>query len=273
MEFRYPEGMISKRLSVKGYDTHFLESGNPNAEYTFLFIHGNSSTALMWTKLMQEFVEYRCIAPDLPGFGFSKLSGTIPTPKQYIQFVFDFVFQLDLKNIIMVGHEWGVIFGAGAAIQDMGRYSKNIVFNTITEPVMKFGFSYKIGMRKAKAIFKNKIEKGTFNPMDPDRLSMYQKLFSLSPDELTENLERQIPTSKNDKFYALVLNTLSKFESWDIPSIIIFGKDDKYFSSEYAEAFARKMARTELHLLPETGHLAPEERPHEIAEIVKSWLG
>jgi len=44
------------------------ESGSSDAP-AIVFLHGNGASGLMWKAHMERLAEYRCLAPDLPGFG------------------------------------------------------------------------------------------------------------------------------------------------------------------------------------------------------------
>jgi pimeloyl-ACP methyl ester carboxylesterase len=51
-------------------EIHIHETGPPESE-TIIFLHGVGISGSMWTDHMERLVEYHCLAPDLPGFGYS----------------------------------------------------------------------------------------------------------------------------------------------------------------------------------------------------------
>lgn len=54
--------------------------------------------------------------------------------------------------------------------------------------------------------------------------------------------------------------------------LIVWGKNDPFFTVEGAKAYQRDLPKAELHLL-DTGHFALEEEGDFIAERIKAFLG
>ncbi len=59
-------------LVVQGVRVHLLEEGSGPP---VLLLHGNPDTSELWRGVTSRLKErYRCLAPDLPGFGASALT-------------------------------------------------------------------------------------------------------------------------------------------------------------------------------------------------------
>lgn len=101
---------------------------------TFLLLHGEPS----WSHLYEEWIPrltaagYRCVAPDLPGFGRSDK----PTDDAWysyerhceaIRFVIE---SLDLSSINLVVQDWAGPIGLRQAVDHPARYSQIFIFNT-----------------------------------------------------------------------------------------------------------------------------------------------
>ncbi len=101
---------------------------------TFLLLHGEPS----WSHLYEEWIPrltaagYRCIAPDLPGFGRSDK----PTDQSWysyerhceaIRYVIE---SLDLSSISLVVQDWAGPIGLRQAVDAPYRYSQIFIFNT-----------------------------------------------------------------------------------------------------------------------------------------------
>ena len=62
-------GIESKMIRTSRINTHALLSG-PDTGIPVVFVHGNFSAATYWEETMLAMPEkYRCIAPDLRGYG------------------------------------------------------------------------------------------------------------------------------------------------------------------------------------------------------------
>ncbi|MEC5383872.1 alpha/beta fold hydrolase [Aurantimonas sp. C2-6-R+9] len=58
-------------IKIGGASVHFREwgSGSP-----VLLLHGNPDSSVMWDRVASALAtDFRCIAPDLPGFGLSEI--------------------------------------------------------------------------------------------------------------------------------------------------------------------------------------------------------
>jgi len=61
------------------------------------------------------------------------------------------------------------------------------------------------------------------------------------------------------------------FRQFQPPTLIVWGKNDPFFTEEGARAFQRDLKTLELHLLG-TGHFALEEDGHAIAGLIRRFL-
>ena len=61
------------------------------------------------------------------------------------------------------------------------------------------------------------------------------------------------------------------FRQYQPPTLVVWGKNDPFFSVEGAYAYQRDLKTLELHLL-DTGHFALEEDGAEIAELIRRFL-
>ncbi|MGP3534790.1 alpha/beta fold hydrolase [Microbacterium sp. RD1] len=59
----------------------------------------------------------------------------------------------------------------------------------------------------------------------------------------------------------------------DTPVQLIWGADDAWQVVDWAHRLNRAIPGSELHIIDECGHFAPEERPHEVASLITDFLG
>ncbi|MEN0006821.1 MAG: alpha/beta fold hydrolase, partial [Bacteroidota bacterium] len=75
---------------------------------TLLFVHGLGSYLRAWDKNISVLSkDYRCIAVDLPGYGKSSKGNYAFDMQFFAQALQQFIQQLDLKEITLVGHSMG----------------------------------------------------------------------------------------------------------------------------------------------------------------------
>src|SRR5580698_10193250 len=69
-----------QRVEADGVQMFYREAGDPNAP-TVLLLHGYPTSSFMFRELIPRLAgDYRVIAPDLPGFGFTK----VPPERKYV---------------------------------------------------------------------------------------------------------------------------------------------------------------------------------------------
>lgn len=116
-----PTNFVSHMLSTARHRTHYLESG-PADGPLMIFLHGWPEIGLVWRAQMSAFAAqgWRCVAPDLRGFGDSSVPITSDayTNEQVVADMVELHDHLGGKPAIWVGHDWGsVVVGALVAHQ------------------------------------------------------------------------------------------------------------------------------------------------------------
>jgi pimeloyl-ACP methyl ester carboxylesterase len=122
---------VSKDFVVQGAATHVEQYGEGRPA---LFLHGVPDSAELWSPVLGEASrKYRCIAPDLPGFRRSQLpQNFVFSLDGYAAWVNDLVDALGIDEpLMLVGHDWGGIFGLAWACKYPERASRVVVMDTI----------------------------------------------------------------------------------------------------------------------------------------------
>lgn len=127
---RYVEGL-------KGYEglrMHYADEGPPDAQVTFLCIHGEPSWAYLFRKMIPVFTGagHRAVAVDMFGFGRSDkpVDDNVYTYHFHRNALLAFVERLDLRNVCLVVQDWGGLLGLTLPLAAPQRYTRLIVMNT-----------------------------------------------------------------------------------------------------------------------------------------------
>jgi cis-3-alkyl-4-acyloxetan-2-one decarboxylase len=114
-----------------GRAIHFIDHGERDAKQV-LMLHGNPTWSFLWRRVIAELPEYRSVAPDLLGLGFS---GHLPeisdhTLARHADAIADLVRALGLRDFILVGQDWGgpIAMAVGARFPE--RISGVVLGNT-----------------------------------------------------------------------------------------------------------------------------------------------
>jgi haloalkane dehalogenase len=99
----------SRYLEVNGHRLHYIDQGTGTP---VVLLHGNPT----WSYMYRNVIPYldkstRCIAVDLIGMGRSDKPDNSYTFLEHVDYISRFIGQLGLKDIVIVGHDWGMAIG------------------------------------------------------------------------------------------------------------------------------------------------------------------
>jgi len=97
-------------IVVDGIRIHYVDEGS-NDEEVILLMHGEPSWSFIYRHMIPPLLEagFRCVAPDLVGFGRSDkpTEQTDHTYAKHVEWMTKWMVSLDLKNITLFGQDWG----------------------------------------------------------------------------------------------------------------------------------------------------------------------
>jgi pimeloyl-ACP methyl ester carboxylesterase len=125
--------LLSRTFSTPRHTTHYLESG-PSDGPLMIFLHGWPSLSAMWRAQMDAFATdgWRCIAPDLRGYGGSSApaSNDAYTIQDIVTDVAELHEHLGGQPAIWVGHDWGSVV-AGQLAAHAPERSRGLVLTSL----------------------------------------------------------------------------------------------------------------------------------------------
>ena len=276
------------KVEADGVQVFYSAAGDANAP-VILLLHGFPSSSFMFRELIPRLAnDYRLIAPDLPGFGFTE----VPPERQY-SYSFDqlaltmeaFTRVLEIDRYAIYVFDYGAPTGFRLAMVHPDR---------VTAIVSQNGNAYEEGLGDAW----DPIRKYWSAPTKENRDILRQSILtaggtrwqythgvanpgSVPPESYTLDtalLER--PGNKEiqlDLFldYASNVQLYPKFQDYfrksKPPLLAIWGKNDPFFVPAGAEAFRKDIPNAKVQFL-DTGHFATETHAVEIASAMKDFL-
>jgi|SRR5271165_4276764 len=124
----------SRFADVFGGWLHYADEGSGPV---LLMLHGNPTWSIVYRDLIEDLKQdYRCIVPDLAGFGLSKAPpGFSFKPEDHAELIAAFINTLGLSEVTLIGHDWGGPIGLGAMMLAPGRITGLCLGNTWAWPV------------------------------------------------------------------------------------------------------------------------------------------
>ena len=273
--------------TVQGLKLFYREAGS-KASPTIVLLHGFPSSSHMFRDLIPQLADkFHVIAPDYLGFGYSDAPDAG---------AFDYTFDnlavsieellfgvLGLKKFSIYVQDYGAPVGyriasrhqdaiEGIVVQNGNAYAEGI--GAAFDPMKPFWVNrnpetekpVRELLKKETTIFQYTHGVKDVSRISPDSYTMDQ-FFLDRPgnDAIQLNLLHNYQSN-----LALYDGWHEFFRSKQPKTLIVWGKNDPFFTVEGAQAYLRDIPKAELHLL-DTGHFALEDSCEFIAQqIVKS---
>ena len=125
--------LISRTFDKPRHTTHYIACG-PTDGPLMIFVHGWPSIGLMWRAQVESFAAdgWRCIAPDLRGFGGSSAPAAADayTIEKVVADMAELHDHVGGRPAVWVGHDWGCVL-IGALVAHHPERSRGVVLTSL----------------------------------------------------------------------------------------------------------------------------------------------
>lgn len=272
----WPNREASRFVAAGGLTWHVQEAG---AGPVLLLVHGTGAATHSWRGLLPLLArDFRVIAPDLPGHGFTD---PLPTPSlpRMARALADLLRVLGVAPEVAAGHSAGAAILARLCLDGAVSPRLLVGLNAALKPFP--GMAGFIFPAMARALFLNPVTPrvfawsadraaverlihGTGSTLDRTGLDLYRRLF-------------QAPGH--------VAGALGMMAHWDLipldrdlprlkpPLLLIVGGQDRTIAPDVSFGLADRLGgRARVELLRGLGHLAHEEKPEVVAELIRAAM-
>lgn len=252
----------SRFMSVDGNRVHYRDEG---VGEPLVLIHGTASSLHTWDEWVQALkLNYRVIRLDLPGFG---LTGPDRADRYEIEddvrLLRAFLARLGLEKVHLAGSSLGGRIAWQLALEYPGKVESLTLLNALGYPQERWPMPIEMAqwpvMDKIMASFSPRFMYASglkdvyFDASLVDE-GLVDRYFELSryPGNLAAFPKRV--QARLDTDAALIPGIR-------VPTLILWGKEDKYFPVGNAHRFGADIANSRVHVYPYVGHLPMEEVP------------
>ncbi len=238
-----------------------LGSGSP-----LLFLHGGFSTYGHEQCLSTLSKNFNVIAPILPGFGHSELPRTYNDIHDLAYFCLDLIAELELNNVTLVGSCFGGWVAAEMAIRSTQRLNNLILISALGA---KFGDHLTRDITDIHAMYEADVQSSLY--ADPARAQRETK--QLTDDELTAMVRtREAFTLFGWKPYMHNPKLTGWLHRVDLPSLLIWGKQDGMVSLEYGQKYAAAITGSLFEAIDDAGHYPSLEQPETVSALITDFV-
>lgn len=267
----------------------FYREAGPKDAPILLLPHGYPCSSFQYRNLMPALADqWRLIAPDFPGFGYSNTPEDFDyTFDGYASFLKSFTESLQLDKYSLYLHDYGSQIGLRLAMSAPEKINSLIIQNgDIYEDAL--GPKYE-GL---KEYWKDPSPENHKKLEDAVSEDGFRDEFIGETDPVLRNqftpdlwtlAASQLLTVKREKIMVGLMEGLQQNLSWmpkaqaylreyQPPTLIVWGPQDGYMPEKSAKAYLRDLPDAEVHLL-DGGHWLLETHIEEVSAIVRQFLG
>jgi haloalkane dehalogenase len=247
-----------------------------------VFLHGEPTWSFLWRKVIPVVRDagYRCIAPDLPGFGRSDKPIDVEwyTYDRHTASVAALFAELKLQDATIVVHDWGGPIGLRVAVEQPQRIGRMVVLDSgmftghqkMTESWMAFR---ELAQRSEDLPVSFLIRAGCRMAPPANVIAAYDAPF---PNPASKAGARAfpliLPTTPQMDGAATGQRVLAALGSDPRPKLIIWGESDAILPLEAGWRFARAIGAEVDHVIKGVGHYLQEDAGHQVGRMIVRWL-
>ena len=244
--------------------------------------HGEPTWSYLWRHVIPPIVDagFRCIAPDLPGFGRSDKPRDVgwhdyDTHARLAGSLFS---DLDLRGATVVAHDWGGPIGLRAAVEQADRVNRLVVMDTGL-------FTGEQRMSDAWQTFRGFVERTEDLPVgmlvrggclaDPGDavIAAYDAPFpDASYKAGARALPLLIPLTPDAPGAEAGRRTLAALRESTWPTLMLWADSDPVLPLRTGEAFAAALGLPTPDVVPEASHFLQEDQGDLIGRRIADWL-
>lgn len=269
----WPNRMASQKITAGGVDWHVQILGRGP---TLLLLHGTGASTHSWRDVAPLLARrFRIVAPDLPGHGFTPApdarTQSLPGMARAVGGLLD---ALAFSPEVAVGHSAGAAVAARLILDGAIAPQRLIALNGALRPFE--GVAGRLLPGLAKGLF--------LNPLAPRYFA-----WSATPAAVRRLLDGTGSRldARGAALYARLMRNpahiagaLGMMAQWDLhaldrdlprlrlPVDLVVADNDKTVPPKDARWLAHRLANARIHAVPRLGHLAHEEAPQQLAQLV-----
>jgi haloalkane dehalogenase len=272
------------------FEPHFREVGGLRLAHLdegegdpVIFFHGEPTWSYLWRKVIPPVREagYRCIAPDLVGFGRSDkpVDPRWYSYDRHTELAAALLEDLDLRGATVVGHDWGGPIGLRLAVEQPQRISRLVLMDTGL-------FTGEQPMSEAWRRFRDFVERTEDLPISflvrnacargisDEVAAAYDAPFP-GPEHKAgaRAFPLMLPTSPQMRGAAAGRRVLEALREDSRPKLFLWADSDPVIPFKVGERFAAALGADPPQAIANASHFLQEDAGEEIGRRIADWLG
>lgn len=258
----------------QGCSMHYLDEGSG---LPIVMCHGNPTWSYMYRSLIKSLLPgHRCIAYDLPGFGFSDHPPNYGyTPQEHAEWVEALVIEhLKLERFVLVMQDWGGPIGLRLATRHPARVAGMVISNTFIGTPTRT-------LRWFSAIMGSPLGQWFILQKNGFATWLLSAMLNKPSTSTLQAYARPFPTAASRRGTAVFPVQLLQARTWledteqqltalsGVPVELIFGLKDPDMGPSVRNTWLNRFPQSGIQLLPDVHHYTPEDCPTSFVTAVE----
>jgi haloalkane dehalogenase len=247
-----------------------------------IFFHGEPTWSYLWRKVILPVRDagFRCVVPDLPGFGRSDKPTDVDwySYDRHVECIAPLLERLDLREATVVVHDWGGPIGLRLAVEHSERIERLVVLDTGL-------FTGHQKMDAAWHAFRDFVERTDDLPIS----MLVRRACHADPgDGVAAAYDAPFPTPESKagaKAFPLMLpikpdmpgaeagqRVLEALRGDKRPMLMLWADSDPVMPITVGERFAEALGQDRPQVIQDAGHFLQEDQGERIGDLIADWL-
>jgi haloalkane dehalogenase len=266
-------------VAYDGLRMAYLDEGSGEP---VVFLHGEPTWSFLWRKVIPPVRDagYRCIAPDLMGFGRSDKPMDLEwySYDRHTETVSELLSALDVRGATVVVHDWGGPIGLRVAAEHPDRVARIVILDTGL-------FTGHQRMSEAWLRFRDFVARTDDLPVS---LLVRRGCHQDPGDEIAAAYDAPFPNAAakaGARAFPLIVPTspemdggpqgqrvLEVLRSDSRPKLVLWADGDPVLPLETGERFAAALGTQVDHVIAGAGHFLQEDAGPQLGALIADWL-
>ena len=241
---------------------------------TVVLIHGFGSAIEAWEPVLPVLTDFRVLALDLKGFGWTDRPEGDYSPAEQARLVLELMDAQGVDNAVVVGHSYGASVALSVALQAPDRVQALALYDAwVYHDQLPTLFHWARADGVGETLF------GAFyGERADDKMAVAFHDPTIIPEALIEDVEAAL-ARPGTRAAALAAVRDMRFEDVEgdystisQPTLLLWGREDAVALLEYGERLSNDLLNAELHVLPLCGHFPQIEATAQSNRLLVEFL-
>ncbi|HEY5344605.1 MAG TPA: haloalkane dehalogenase [Solirubrobacteraceae bacterium] len=247
-----------------------------------VFMHGEPTWSFLWRHVIPPVRDagFRCIAPDLAGFGRSDKPIEIDwySYDRHVASIASLLEELDLRDATIVVHDWGGPIGLRLAVEHPERIARIVILDTGLftghQRMTDAWIAFRDFVARTEDLPAGMLVRGACkNDPGDDVIDAYDAPFpNVDAKAGARAFPLLIPHTPDSPGAAAGARVLEALREDRRPTLMLWADSDPVLPLSVGESFAASIGRPAPRVIENASHFLQEDQGPLIGQLIAEWL-